>query len=319
MRYAPADRPEAPGWHELVTAARSAAGRLVATDVARGAAAALPELRAALGRFPDPFAPGGGYRWDADRLAALAELHEVAGWILFDAGRYGPARRADRRALALAERCGDRWTERLVLLNRSMLMSHLGCPRAALEDAGRVAGARRLPALVDCLVLIRRAHAVAALGGEREAVRLVSRAESRFLDGASADDPPWAWWIDHDEVLGHRGWVMARLGRPDLAIPFLHRASTAPGPSYRRLFTAHLLAALARAGDWREAERLVDDLVPHVPGIGSARARETLGATATALLRGDGRPPAALREAAGRLRAALTTPARTGTDGRAEP
>ncbi|MEU5127353.1 DNA-binding protein [Streptomyces mobaraensis] len=299
MRSTPADR------HDLAAAARSAAGRLVAIDAARGAVAALPALRAAARRFPDPFATGGAHRWDGDRLAALAELYEVTGWILFDAGRPRHALRANRGALALAHLSGDRWTARLVLLNDSMLMSHLGRPRAALEDAARVPGARRLPALVDSLVLIRRAHAVAALGGEREAVRLISRAESRFLDGASAYDPPWAWWIDHDEVLGHRGWVMARLGRWDEALPLLHRAATAPGPSYRRLFTAHLLAALVRAGAWREAERLADDLAPRVAGIGSARTLGALRATATALLRGDGRPPAALREAAGRLREAL--------------
>ncbi|MBC2878666.1 MULTISPECIES: tetratricopeptide repeat protein [Streptomyces] len=305
MRRTSAGRSDATAPHDLAAAARSAAGRLVATDAARGATAALPALRAAARRFPDPFATGGAYRWDGDRLAALAELYEVMGWILFDAGRHGPARWANHRALALARLSGDRWTERLVLLNDSMLMSHLGRPRAALEDAARVPGARRLPALVDSLVLIRRAHAVAALGGEREAVRLVSRAESRFLDGASANDPPWAWWIDHDEVLGHRGWVMARLGRWDEALPLLHRASTAPGPSYRRLFTAHLLASLARAGAWREAERLADDLVPGVPAIGSARTLGTLRTTTAALLRGDGRPPVALREAAGRLRQAL--------------
>ncbi|MBZ4324110.1 DNA-binding protein [Streptomyces huiliensis] len=306
MRRAPADQSSATAPHDPVAAARSAVRRLVAVDAARGALAALPELRAAARRFPDPFATGAAYRWDADRRAAAAELYEVMGWILFDAGLHRHARRANRRALALAGLCGDRWTARLVLLNNSMLMSHTGRPRAALEDASRVRGARELPALVDSLLLIRRAHAVAALGGEREAVRLVSRAESRFLDGASAADPPWAWWIDHDEVLGHRGWVMARLGRWDEALPLLHQAATAPGPAYRRLFAAHLLAACARAGAWREAERLVDGLVPDVPGIGSARTLGTLGATATALLRGTGRPPAALREAAGRLREALS-------------
>ncbi|MCY0955630.1 DNA-binding protein [Streptomyces sp. H27-H5] len=283
--------------------------RLVALDAARGATAALPAVRRALRDFPElsgDTAPPRGR--DVDRVAALAELSEVVGWILFDAGLHRQAHRANARALTLTELCGDRWTQRLTLLNHSMLQTAEADPRGALETAARVAGPRPLPARVDSLVLIRQAHASAVLGSRREARRLISRARSRFLDGLSRHDPHWAWWIDENELLGHEGWVLARLGDWDRALPLLHRAATAPGPSYRHLFGAELLAALARAGAWTEALDLMADLAPRAAAIGSARTTRTLAGAASGLRRGT-RVPASLKDAAAHLLECLPAPA----------
>ncbi|MFG2500470.1 DNA-binding protein [Streptomyces sp. NPDC048441] len=279
--------------------------RLVAIDATSGASAAMPAVREALRRLPELSADPGTLRaHGSDRLAALAELCEVIGWILFDAGHYREADRMNARSLALAELCGDRWTARFVLLNHSMFKAHTGAPRAALETAGRVTGPRPLPARVSSLVLIRQAHAIAMLGGRRESTDLISRAQSQFLDGVSRHDPPWAWWIDQTELLGHQGWVLARLRQWDQAIPLLYAAATAPGPSYRNLFTAQLLSALARAGAWKEAEDLIADLAPRAARIGSVRTTQALARTASHLL---GRPvtPAPLREAAAFLAESL--------------
>ncbi|MEW2528555.1 DNA-binding protein [Streptomyces sp. NPDC047071] len=293
---------------DVTAYAVDAVRRLVAVDAAHGARAAVPLVRAALRGLPGTAAgprahparrrPYGAARSaDSDRLAALAELYEVAGWILFDAGHYRRAHRLNARALALAERCGDRWTARLTLLNDSMLLAHTGRPRAALAAAARARGPRPLPPRVASLVLIREAHATALLGARREPRALLARATSRFLDGVSRHDPPWAWWLDEWELLGHRGWVLARLGDTEGAVPALHRAATAPGPSYRHLFTAQLLAALVRAGAWRDAEHLVADLAPRAGAIGSARTTEVLGRLARRL-REPGAAPPSLRDAA---------------------
>ncbi|MFD9561463.1 DNA-binding protein [Streptomyces sp. NPDC059994] len=289
----------------LIPVALGAIERLVALDASRGATAAVPAVREALRRIPQLSADPARLRHsDRDLLAALAELSEVIGWILFDAGHYRRARRMNGRALALAELCGDRGTARLTLLNHSMLEAHTGRPKAALETAARVAGPRPLPALVGSLVLVRRAHATAMLGGSREAVALISRARSRFLDGASPNDPPWAWWIDRTELLGHEGWVLSRLRAWGRAVPLLYEAATAPGPSYRHLFTAELLSALVRARAWGEAEELIAEVAPRAAGIGSVRTTETLGATAVRLLASPGAPPN-LRDAAAFLRESL--------------
>lgn len=283
--------------------------RLVALDATSGATSAMPAVREAMWRVPALSADPGSLRTrDSDTLAALAELCEVIGWILFDAGFYREAHRMNARALALAELCGDRWTARFVLLNDSMLQAHVGAPRTALASAARVRGTRALPARVSSLVLIRRAHAIAMLGGHRESMDLMARAGSRFLDGISRHDPPWAWWIDRTEVLGHRGWVLARLHRWDQAIPLLHEAATAPGPSYRNLFSAQLLSALARAGAWREVEDLMAELAPRAARIGSVRTTQTLGRTATQLVARRPDAPARVREAAAFLLANLPTP-----------
>ncbi|MFD5889877.1 DNA-binding protein [Streptomyces sp. NPDC060334] len=297
-----------PDRHAVTPTAARTVERLVALDAAHGATAALPAVRRALRDFPELSGdPAPDRRPDVNRVAALAELSEVVGWILFDAGLHRQAHRANTRALTLAGRCGDRWTERLTLLNHSMLQTAAGDPRGALETAARVTGPRPLPARVDSLVLIRRAHATALLGGRRESRRLISRARSRFLDGLSRHDPHWAWWIDENELRGHEGWVLARLGDWDRALPLLHRAATAPGPSYRHLFGAELLAALARAGAWTEARDLIADLAPRAAAIGSVRTTRTLADAATGLRRGP-RVPASLKDAAAHLLECLPAP-----------
>lgn len=282
--------------------------RLVNLDATHGARAAVPAAREAVRRYPELSAEPESLRGhDSDRIAALAELSEVIGWILFDAGLHRHAHRANAHALALAELCGDRWTARLVRLNHGMLQTHTGHPRAALETASRVAGPRPLPARVASLVLIRQAHATALLGAHREPLELIARAQSRFLDGLSRRDPHWAWWIDQAELTGHQGWVMARLRRWDRALPLLQRAATAPGPSYRHLFAAELLAAQARAGAWGEAEDLITELAPRAARIGSARTVESLHGTVR-LLRRAPRVPTSLRDAAVFLRERLPAP-----------
>ncbi|MEU6127123.1 hypothetical protein, partial [Streptomyces sp. NPDC047123] len=256
--------------------------RLLALDAGLGARVAVHAVDEAFRSVPQLSAgQGTPCAADGERLAALAELSEVAGWILFDAGRHRRAHRANARALSLAELCGDRWTARLTLLNHSMLQAHVDRPRAALAAASRVPGPRPLPARVGTLVLIRQAHAVAMLGGSSAATDLLAQARSRFLDGVSRTDPAWAWWIDETELLGHQGWVLARLRHWGHAVPLLHRAATATaGPAYRGLFAAHLLAAYAGAGAWRDAEQLVGELAPRIADTASARTAESLGATA---------------------------------------
>ncbi|WP_406509645.1 DNA-binding protein [Streptomyces sp. NBC_00212] len=308
MTQAGPPRRDANGREHLTPFALRAVERLVALDAGHGATAAVPAVRDLLHGVPELSADPAALRdEESDLLAALAELCEVIGWILFDAGLNRTAHRMNTRALALAELCGDRATARLVLLNDSMLHARTGHPRAALESAARVVGPRPLPTLVGTLVLVRRAHAAAMLGGRRDADELISRARSRFLDGASRQDPPWAWWIDQAELTGHHGWVLARLHDWDRAIPLLYEAATAPGPSYRHLFTAELLAALAGAEAWSDAEDLIADLAPRAASIGSVRTTETLARTA-ARLRGCPAAPVNLRDAAAFLLASVPSP-----------
>ncbi|MEV5979494.1 DNA-binding protein [Streptomyces sp. NPDC052114] len=284
---------------------------LLSRDARQGARAAVAALPGVVRRIPELSAEPACLR-DPDRelIAALAELCEVIGWILFDAGLHRRAARANARALALADLCGDRAMARLVLLNHAMLQTHTGRPRAALATVDRVSGPRPLPARVDVLVQIRRAHALALLGDGRASAALIARARHRFLDGPSRRDPAWAWWIDGTELLGHEGWVLARLGRWDRAVPLLQEAAAAPGgPSYRDLFGAELLSALAGAGAWRDAEDLIAGLAPRAAGIGSGRTAGSLGATAAGLRR-RADVPASLREAATHLLEALSGRAR---------
>ncbi|MGH4033998.1 DNA-binding protein [Actinomycetota bacterium Odt1-20B] len=284
--------------------------RLVAVDAQQGARAALPLAREELDRFPElktgatitanTAASTTSAARSKDSLSVLAELAEVIGWILFDAGHYHRAHAMNARSLTLADRSGDRWTARLTLLNESMLLTHTGHPTAALTAAARVQGPRPLPARVSTLTLLREAHAKAQLGAYHDPLKLTHQAHSRFLDGVSHNDPPWAWWIDEPELLGHLGWIHARLHRWDQAIPLLHEAATAPGPSYRHLFAAKLLTTLTHARAWHDAEHLMTTLAPRIPHIGSRRTTETLHTTARHI-RDRAPAPSSARDAAAYL------------------
>jgi len=274
---------------EFGEAVGAATRRLLALDHERGAEAAVPLAAGALHGVreqwrrlaPQRPLPGG------DTGAALAELAEVAGWILYDAERQRQAYRLNRQALALAARTGDRWTQRLVLSHLSMQAAHLGLPRASFRIAQSVLDSGPLPARVEALFTIRQSRALALAGRRHEAVAAIRRARGLFADGVSARDPHWAWWMDEHELNGHRGITHARLGDRDTAAVLLRAAVDGPQdqpPAYRALFRTELLSVLVGAGAWREAEEVAARLVPDAGELGSMRAVRMIDAAVGRLL-----------------------------------
>ncbi|MGP3984200.1 DNA-binding protein [Streptomyces sp. KR80] len=208
-----------------------------------------------------------------DACAAVAELLEIAGWISFDAERQTRGHALNRQALRLSRTCGDRSTERLVLLNMSMQAAHVGRPRDSYLLAASALDSGALSSRTAAPFRLRQARAFALSGRRQEALRAFDHARSLFADGWSRHDPPWTWWLDQEELDGHHGWTYAALEEWDRAIPLLRSAVDGPqGPSYRILFTAELLCCLVNAGAWRDAEDLMADLIPHAGAIGSGRA-----------------------------------------------
>ncbi|GHF58786.1 hypothetical protein GCM10010218_45150 [Streptomyces mashuensis] len=278
---------------------RAATGALLDLDRVQGAGAAAAPAAAAVARARAGWRAAHRHRApDAAALSALAELLEVAGWILFDAERHDRALRLNRQALALARHAGDRSLARLVVANLTMQQAHLGDSAASYRTATAVTDAGGLTPRVEAVFRIRQAHALADAGHRAEALRALARARSLFLDGPSDRDPPWAWWIDEDELTGHHGMVLARLGDLDRASGLLHAATgSGQGPAYRSLFTAELLDVLVRSGAHDEAAALMGALAPHLAGIGSVRALNSLRRTAgaAALARG---PAGDVRDAA---------------------
>ncbi|MFJ4776764.1 DNA-binding protein [Streptomyces sp. NPDC088762] len=274
---------------ELLRLDATAGARHAAPGALRAVRAARRLLRAPLGA--------------ADR-EALAELFEVAAWILFDAERHGPSFALNHQALALArglppERRSIEW---LVLSVLCMQQAHLGRPGDALRISSSVLAGRRLPERVAAIFHVREARAHALLRRRRAAVRSVSAARELLGDGpATARDPSWTWWFDRSELIGHQGLALADLGDLEAAVSCLREAAGADdAPAYRSLFSAELASALARLGAWRETDAWLATLVESVPDMGSARALNSLVCATRIIGRGRG-VPRGLRDTNGHL------------------
>ncbi|WP_431044678.1 XRE family transcriptional regulator [Streptomyces sp. P1-3] len=235
-----------------------------------------------------------------ERLAAAAELAEVAGWLHFDAGRYRAAARLETAALTWARRAGDRATELLTLQNAALRAGWIGHPRTELAIARAVLDRRRLTPRLEAVFRIREARGLAATGRATDAARSFARARSLLLDGERPGDPPWVWWVTADEIDGHQGGTYQKAGDWARAIPLLHRAALQQSGvtvGYSGIFGARLLAAFLGAGAWREAVRTVEELVPTVAGTGSGRTLELLRTAAAYTGRLPSAAPARMRDA----------------------
>src|SRR5690606_40540007 len=98
-------------------------------------------------------------RVERDLYAATGELGEVAGWLLYDAGRHGLVRRVNHEALHLSRLAGDRSMELLTLQSMSMHAGHLGRPLDALRIAPMVLETNRLSPRLQALFRTREARA----------------------------------------------------------------------------------------------------------------------------------------------------------------
>ncbi|MEU9982239.1 DNA-binding protein [Streptomyces sp. NPDC050856] len=284
---------------------------LLALDRASGARAAAPAavraVRALRAAPPAPAGPWRGRPPGGRERAELAELFEVAAWILFDAEHHAASYRLNRRALALARglREDGRSIELLTLSVLSMQEAHLGRPGDSLRISSSVLAGADLPPRVAALFHLREARAHAQLKRRSEALRSLRTGRELLSDRPSAQDPSWAWWLDRAEFDGHHGLALADLGDLDGAAALLHGATEAgDGPAYRSLFATELARVLATAGAWREADAWLSSLVESVPGIGSVRALNSLGHAAHLIEHGRG-VPRGLRDTTRHLRMLL--------------
>jgi tetratricopeptide (TPR) repeat protein len=211
--------------------------------------------------------------------AAAGELAEVTAWLLHDADQQDAARRMNIEALRLSRRAGDGSIELLTLANMTFVALFQRESAEALKISRAVLDGGRLTNRQRVIFKLREARALANLGARGDAMRAANDALSAFWDGASRKDPGWAWWLDTSEVAGHVGWILLELGETTRGLPMLERAITdAPRGNISHHFfrLARHLDALALAGAWRDAEAIIDELIPYVGAVRSGRARRVL-------------------------------------------
>ncbi len=193
-----------------------------------------------------------------DDLAALAELAEVTGWILFEEERQAEAHAHNLLALHLSRQSNFHDVEILTLLNSTFQRTRVNKLREALALAAR--GVERTTSTkVRAMFALREARVYSRMGLERAALGALDRARDVLEDDPRA--PHWAWWIDQAELDGHRAAVLANLGRLEeaaLAFP------PDDGLRFREVLRAMRFRTLRALGEWHGPE----------PVFASPRARQ---------------------------------------------
>lgn len=301
--------PDEPAGHEFVAEIGRAIQQFVDIEMKLGSDALAPlagrYLRAARRRLD-----AGQYDVSVERdlQAALAEL---VAWLLHDAGHQDAARNAAYEALHLARLAGSpEQLDLFILGNLAHVEIFTGRPGAALQIARAALGTNSLSSRLTAMFKIREARALAQLGDRAGTVRALASARSTLLDGVSATDPQWSWWLDEPELTHHRGQALASLGVHNRALALLQQANEDCPPnrvSGRFIYLAHSLDEAVHAHAWSDAEFILDQTLPYAEEVGSGRAAYVLREAASRLAQLPVRPN--LRDAGRRLGAVLAAPA----------
>lgn len=267
---------EAADDHEYAAGVRETIRTLVGLEVRHGgnepgplAARSLEAARRRLG------AGGSG----AEVVAAVAELAQVAGWMLHDADRQDAARRMHHEALHLARLAGDRSMELFTLSMLAFVEIWASRPGAALMIARSALADATLSQRTVAMFGIREARALAMLGDRAGAFTALDRSRVAMQDGVAGDEPDWSWWLDDTELLHHVGRCHAALGEHRVALELLQEANTTcptTRVSGRWNYLGHTLESAVAADAWPEAEALLAELLPGAGVIGSGRTEGVL-------------------------------------------
>ncbi|MGW2169929.1 helix-turn-helix domain-containing protein [Streptomyces sp. NPDC001705] len=218
---------------------------------------------------------------DKQHLAQVAEIGEVAGWLLHDAARFPEARATLAQAHTLARLAGDAPLEWFILDLIAMVSVHTGAAGEALAITDELITGRSVPGRVALMARVRRARSLAQAGDRARALSELERATGALQDSIHASDPAFTWWIDGTEVALHTGESLLSLGDPAAALPHLQRSSAASADGGRRAFGNVLaeLTALVQLQAWREAEAPLLRLEPILRTVTSSRTRVRLRST----------------------------------------
>ncbi|GIF55161.1 helix-turn-helix domain-containing protein [Asanoa iriomotensis] len=208
-----------------------------------------------------------------------AEVAQLRGWTLADAGDPLGALSAYRCALGAAAAADDRPLAGHVLGSASHLLAGTGDPAPALLLARTAyAGSRRALSASGRALLLHRIAFAAASAGLRGAAEAALGAAQRATERRAAEhDPPWLYWLDEGELDALAGRCLVVLGRPGRALPLLSRAVARSGqPRTAALDKAWLARARLDAGEVEGALLVAGAAVLDTIRSGSTRACDLL-------------------------------------------
>lgn len=190
---------------------------------------------------------------------ALADLHNLAGWISFDVGLYRAARRHFARALQQAKYGDDASLVANVLYRMGRLHLHRGWYRDALRffQLGQIAAQDSGCELTVAMLCANEAWAHALMQDAVQAGKSIGRAYDEFARADLASAAAWVRFFGPTDLQACTGMVYLacqddRQAQLDPAIEILSRAVAERGSDMTRSQAFELTAlatAYLRAGD----------------------------------------------------------------------
>ncbi|MFQ6197408.1 hypothetical protein [Streptomyces sp. NPDC000405] len=173
------------------------------------AGAAVQVWRAGQQKLDAGSVPG---KAQAEYLATVAEVAEVSGWLLFDAGREAESRAAFLESHMLARHAGDKPMGWFALDILAMHGIEHQRPGESLQIADEILADSKIPPRVALVARIRKARALASAGHRQQSLNEFAVARSAIGDSITTRDPSWTWWVGDRQVSGHEGEALLALG-----------------------------------------------------------------------------------------------------------
>jgi hypothetical protein len=214
--------------------------------------------------------------------SAYGELAELAGWLHFDAGRYGQARFFYGEALSAAQLADDLNLEVETLASMNILSRYRDRPREAvqlIQLAQRRATGWASPRLA-ALLASREAASWAQLGEASASRKAMNRADHTFhSDDVQQDDPTWINFFNSAELAATRATASSHLGQAEQAIAAGQSAVDGLGAKSQRnraLYSVRLGISLLLDGDQVRACEVVRPVLPLFKEVHSGRTHALL-------------------------------------------
>lgn len=242
-----------------------------------------------------------------DRTFRLASrFAEYAGWMSQEAGSDEGALWWTTRAVALAQRGGDRDLAGYALVRHALVAMYQQDATATVSLAQRAQDSRLRPRIRG-LAAQREAQGH-ALAGDRDSCRRALERAADLLSRADRDDAPSLGMSTVDPVALVTGWCLYDLGRYTEAAVALRRALDEVPPGAFRTharFAARYALALVAAGEVDEACAVTEVVLDSMARTDSATIRLDLRMVAHQLRRWHRAP--SVRDTLPRLTGALRT------------
>jgi tetratricopeptide (TPR) repeat protein len=185
----------------------------------------------------------------SERLSAVAELYQLAGWMAYDTGQAGVGRRHMRTAFRLSKSAGNAALSAEMLAGMSHHAAFHGKPDDAVDLAMAAAhiaertGIRRLSAEAAAM----EAHGLALQNETRDCISALAAAERAF-ENSSDDVPEWLGYFDEAYLSAKFAHAFRDLGQLREAEVFARRSlEMSEGYKRGKLFNTALLASILAA------------------------------------------------------------------------